>query len=475
VTTALRSPLCCALLATGLLSVGRPSAAQEAAPPSPLSVSAPAAVSPPAGGTPLDPLAATNAYLATVSGEKRVRSDAYFEGGYWLQLWDFLLGMAVNLAVLGTGLSRRMRDLAERSIRFRPLQTLLYWVQYLIVTSVVVFPMTVYEGFAREHAYGLSNQTFAAWLADQGKGLGVGLVLGGLFVTALYGVVRRLPRTWALWGAATMVALVMFALLIAPVFIAPLFNEYTRLVDPAVQRPILSLARAQGVTAGDVWVFDASRQTKRVSANVSGFAGTMRISLNDNLLNRCSLAEIEAVMGHEVGHYVLNHVYKTILFFAVVIAIGFALLKWGFERVTAGLGAGWGIRGVGDPAGLPLALILLSAYFFVLTPLFNSWIRVQEAEADLFGINASGQPDGEARVDLMLGEYRKLDPSPLEEILLFDHPSGRSRILMAMKWKAEHLAEAQANASRAAEDDRRRGWSPATAEAWARAHAPGHP
>jgi len=287
--------------------------------------------------------------------------------------------------------------------------------------------------------------------------------------------VRRLARTWALWGAVTMVALLVFAMLIGPVFIAPLFNKYTRLADPVAGGPILRLARAQGVPARDVWVFDASRQTKRVSANVSGFAGTMRISLNDNLLNRCSLAEIEAVMAHEVGHYVLNHIYKTILFFAVVIAIGFALLKWGFERVTAGLGARWGIRGVGDPAGLPLALALLSAYFFVLTPLLNSWTRSQEAEADLFGINASGQPDGEARVDLMLGEYRKLDPSPLEEILLFDHPSGRSRILMAMRWKAEHLAEAQANASRAAEDDRRRGWSPATAEAWAAAHAPGHP
>lgn len=181
-TTALRSPLCCAVLATGLLSVGRPSAAQEAAPPSPVSLPATAVFSVPAGGTPLDPLAATNAYLATVSGEKRVRSDAYFEGGYWLQLWDFLLGVAVNLAVLGTGLSRRMRDLAERRIRFRPLQTLLYWVQYLVVTSLVVF------------------------------------------VTALYGVVRRLPRTWTLWGAVTMVALVMFVLLIAPVFIAPLSN-----------------------------------------------------------------------------------------------------------------------------------------------------------------------------------------------------------------------------------------------------------
>jgi len=475
VTTDLRSAVWCGVLATGLLSVGRLSAAQDVPSQGLSSPPATAAVSPPASGTPFDPVAATNAYLATVSGEKRARSDAYFEGGYWLQLWDFLLGVAVNLALLGTGLSRHMRDLAERRVRFRPLQTLLYWVQYLIVTSLVVFPMTVYEGFVREHAYGLSNQGFAAWVADQAKGLGVGLVLGGLFVTALYAVVRRLARTWALWGAVTMVALVIFAVLIAPVFIAPLFNQYTRLADPAVRGPILRLARAQGVTAGDVWVFDASRQTKRVSANVSGVAGTMRISLNDNLLNRCSLAEIEAVMGHEVGHYVLHHVYKTILFFAVVIVIGFALLKWGFERVAAARGARWGIRGVDDPAGLPLALTLLSVYFFALTPVLNSWTRIEEAEADLFGINASGQPDGEARGDLMLGEYRKLDPSPLEEILLFDHPSGRSRILMAMRWKAEHLAEAQANASGAAEEDRRRGWTPATAEAWARAHSPGNP
>jgi len=212
-----------------------------------------------------------------------------------------------------------------------------------------------------------------------------------------------MKRTWHRVRAVAFVVLQAIIIVAAPVFIAPLFNTYTRLADPVVRAPILSLARAQGVMARDVWQFDASRQTKRVSANVSGFAGTLRISLNDNLLNRCSLAEIEAVMGHEVGHYVLNHVYKTILFFAVVIAIGFALLKWGFERVTAGLGAGWGIRGVGDPAGLPLALALLSAYFFVLTPLLNSWTRTEEAEADLFGINSSGQPthDPPPRLALM--------------------------------------------------------------------------
>lgn len=427
---------------------------------------------PAASTTAFDPVAATQAYLSTVAGPEKARSDAYFEGGYWLLLWDFLLGLALNLALLASGLSRRMRDLAERLVRLRPAQVFLYWTQYLLLVSVVLFPMTVYEGFWREHAYGLSNQAFGAWLREQAIGLGVGLLLGGLAVTGIYGVVRRLPRSWPLWGAVAALAFMVFGVLISPVYVAPLFNDYQRLSEPVVREPILALARAQGVAAHDVWVFDASRQSKRVSANVSGIAGTMRISLNDNLLNRCSLAEIEAVMGHEVGHYVLHHVYKTVLFFALVIVAGFALLRRGFEWVAQRRGAAWGLRDAADPAGLPLALAVLSVYFFALTPLLNTWIRVEEAEADLFGINSSGQPDGEALVDLKLGEYRKLDPGPLEEALFYDHPSGRSRILMAMTWKAQHLAEAEANARRAAEADRQRGFSAESAQAWSRRHAP---
>ena len=460
-----------ALLAPGTSAAQSPAAAPSASAGDENSFSTtPAPATTPA--TAFDPVAATQAYLDSVPADKRVKSDAYFEGGYWLQLWDFLLGVGVNLALLATGLSRRMRDFAERLVRFRPVQTFAYWVQYLLVTGLVTLPMTIYEGFFREKQYDLMNQSFLAWFGDQAKGLGLGLLFGGLVVTGLYGVVRRLPRTWVLWGAIAAIGFNIFGALIAPVYIAPLFNDYARLQDPVVAAPILSMARAEGVTVDNVWVFDASRQTKRISANVSGFANTMRISLNDNLLNRSSMAEIEPVMGHEIGHYVLHHVYKFILFLSVVIVIGFAILKWGFERVIAGRGAAWGIRGAGDTAGLPLALIIIASYFFVMTPVLNSYVRMQEAEADLFGINASGQPDGEAKVDLKLAEYRKLDPGPIEEILFFDHPSGRSRILMAMRWKAEHLAEVEANARRAAEADRQRGWSPQSAEAWAKAHEP---
>ena len=201
----------------------------------------------------------------------------------------------------------------------------------------------------------------------------------------------------------------------------------------------------------------------------------MRISLNDNLLNRCSLAEIESVMGHEIGPLRPQPRVQVDALLRGRDRDRLRASEVGLREGHGAAGARAGASGAWATRGPAPGARLLSAYFFVLTPLLNSWIRMEEAEADLFGINASGQPDGEARVDLMLGEYRKLDPSPLEEALFFDHPSGRSRILMAMKWKAEHLAEAQANASRAAEDDRRRGWSPETAEAWAAAHAPGHP
>ena len=295
-----------------------------------------------------DPLAATNAYLATVPPDKKARSDAYFEGGYWLLLWDFLASAAVYFLLLSTGWSARMRDLAERITRFKPLQTFLYWIQFLTVTSVVVFPLTAYEGFVREHAYGLATQTFGPWLGDKLKMLALGIVLGGLFLIVIYGVLRRAPRSWWIWGSVVTIAFQMFTAVIAPVYIAPLFNKYTELDDPRIKDPILSMARANGIPASNVYVMDASRQSTRVSANVSGFLGTERITLNDNLLERCTLPEIETVMGHEIGHYVLNHAYKIVLFFGVLTVLGFAFLRWSVGRALTRWGGSWRVRGVDD-------------------------------------------------------------------------------------------------------------------------------
>jgi STE24 endopeptidase len=397
-------------------------------------------VPPEAQATPhFDATAATNAYLAQIPADRTARSNAYFEGGYWMILWDALYGIAVALLLLNLRWSARMRDLAERVTRFKPVHTFVYWLQYLVLTTILVLPLTIYEEYFREHKYGLATQTFGPWMGDQLKNLGVNLVLGGLLAMMLFGVVRRLPRTWWIWGAVVTIAFSTFTAMIAPVFIFPIFNKITRLDDPKIVDPILSMARANGIPAKDVYEIDASRQTTRMSANVSGFANTMRITLNDNLLRRGSPEEIQAVMGHEMGHYVLNHVYKFIMFFLIVTVLGFACLRWALDWTLQRWGEKWQIRGVGDVAVLPLVVLLVSIFAFVITPVTNTFIRAEEYEADMYGLNASRQPDGAAQGAIHLGEYRKMDPGPIEEWIFFDHPSGRNRIYAAMRWKAENL------------------------------------
>jgi STE24 endopeptidase len=386
---------------------------------------------------------ATDAYLALIPADAKAHSDAYFEGGYWMILWDFVYVVVVMLVLLNLGWSAGMRNVAERITRFKPLQTLLYWGQYLVLSTIMTFPLTVYEDYFREHKYGLATQTFAPWLLDQFKGLLVGLVLGGILAMVLFGIVRRLTRTWWIWGAAVSIVFVVIVVLIGPVYLVPIFNTTKRLDDPKITQPILTMARANGIPARDVFEIDASKQTTRMSANVSGFGRTMRITLNDNLLRRGSPEEIQAVMGHEMGHYVLNHIYNSILFLSVVIVVFFAFLRWSLEWSRKRWGEKWQIRGPGDTAVIPLVILLGSIFFFVLTPVLNTYTRTQEHEADMFGLNASRQPDGFAQAAIHLGEYRKMSPGTVEEWLFFDHPSGRHRIHDAMVWKAQNLDLAQ--------------------------------
>ncbi len=385
----------------------------------------------------IDARAATEQYLASLPADVRARSDAYFEGGYWIRLWGFVITVGLMWLLLHTGWSRRLRETAGRVTSRRPLRVALYWVMFFTITTLATFPWTVYTDFFREHQYGMATQSFVAWMGDQAKAFGLGLVIGALVLIGLYRVFRSFPRSWWLMGAAVLIVFQVIGATIAPVFIAPIFNTYTRLEDRAARDPILRLAHANGIDATEVWQVDASRQTNRISANVSGMLGTERITLNDNLLKRCSQACVEAVMGHEMGHYVLNHVYEMLLALGLVIVASFAVAQWGFERLRRRNAERWGVIDIADPAGLPILVLILTLFGFVTFPVVNTIIRTNEYEADVFGLNAARQPDGFAEAALKLAEYRKLEPSPWEERLLYDHPSGRTRIYTAMRWKQE--------------------------------------
>jgi STE24 endopeptidase len=388
---------------------------------------------------PLDPAAATQAWLDSVPQEKRIESDAYFEGGYWLILWNYLTAAGISVFLLSCGISARLRDSSKQLTNSKTLQIFCYGILYLLLVYILSFPLNLYQNFFREHQYGLATQTFPGWFREQLIGLGIIIIVGTIFIIVLYVVFRRASRTWWIWGTVAAVLFCFVSLLIAPVFIQPLFNTYKPLTKPEISEPILAMARANQIPVKHVFEVDASRQTTRVSANVSGILGTTRIALNDNLLKQCTIPEIRAVMAHEMGHYVLNHGAKLLTYLGIFIFIGFALTRILFDRAARRWGHKWGVRGIADPAGLPLLVLIFSTLVFLATPLLNTIVRVTEREADAFGINASREPDGMAKVALKLGAYRKLNPTPLEEFIFYDHPSGRARIRMAMDWKAANL------------------------------------
>ena len=388
-----------------------------------------------------DPEAATHAYLSTLQGAARAKSDSYFEGGYWLPLWGALVSVLAYWVMLRFRWSAAWSGWAKRMTKRRWLQPALYALPFTLVGALLLLPWAIYTDFIREHQYALSNQSFPEWLKEWAIMLGVGLVTGAIFLAIIYAVIRKSPKRWWLWGTAAFAALVMVLIMLAPVFIEPLLNKYTPMEAGPVRSEILRIAHEQEIPANDVYVVDASRQSNRISANVAGLGPTIRIALNDNLLNRSNLAGIKAVMGHEMGHYKLNHIQKLVFYLSLMALVAFAIAYWAAPRLLARHGQRWGVRDIADPASAPLLWALLAVLSVPGGLIFNSIIRYHEVEADAFGLDAAREPDGFAMTAMQLSEYRKIEPSEWEEAIFFDHPSGRSRVSMAMEWKSKHLAE----------------------------------
>ena len=388
--------------------------------------------------------AATRAYLDTLQGPARAKSDAYFEGGYWLILWGTLVSVLVDGLLLRFRLSAKFRDLGERMFKRSGGATWITAICYTLAGTLLSLPWLIYTGFVREKQYDLMNQGFSEWLFDLVKNFGINLVIVPLLAMAVYGVIRRFPKNWWILATGVVAAFLAFGMLVGPVFISPLFNDYTELPAGPIRDRIVALAQAKNIPSEHIYLFDASKQTKRISANVSGIGPTIRISLNDNLLNRSTPQEIAAVMGHEMGHYALNHVWWSLAFFSALTALALFLISRIAPILIARHGFRWGgIRDLGDPASMPVLGIMIAVFAMLATPLTNTLIRVDESQADAFGLDVAKEPDGFASVAMKLSEYRKIEPGPLEEALFFDHPSGATRVRMSMQWKKVHAPDAQ--------------------------------
>jgi STE24 endopeptidase len=381
---------------------------------------------------------ATEAYLALLSPEQHERSDEYFEGGYWLKLWEVLWTVSACMGLLLTGVSNRISQWSQRLSRRSWISTPTFIALFLGALFLLDLPLTVYTDYLREREYGLSEQPFGAWMRDQMIVLAANVVIFTVALSITYAAVRRTGARWWIWATGLTWATLMTVQLILPAYILPLLNNYKELPDGPAKAAVLPLARANQVPADHIQWYDASKQDTRRSANVAGLLGTTRIALSDNLLNKSSLPEIKAVLGHEMGHYVLNHVWKEPILLTMVVGLTMAVLCLTMDGVLLRWGGRLGLADRADRRALPLAIALFSVIFFLLTPLQNLVSRSFESEADAFGLNAAREPYGWAMAAMRLSTFRKLRPGALEEFMFYDHPSGYERVHAAMTWLKEN-------------------------------------
>ena len=367
------------------------------------------------------------------------KMESYSHGNYLLQLVRPLWNAGLLAIIVFSGFGGTLLVWSGTCTRSANLKVGIYAILFGLVMFIGDFPLTAYASYVRERSYGFASQTFAAWLAERGKGLLVALVLQAIFLVVLYVAIRRLAKGWWVAGSVLAVLFAIVVIAIAPVFIAPLFNRFEPLRDESLRADILEMARREGIPAREVYQVDASRQSGHNNAYVAGILGTQRIVLYDTLLTRFAPREIKAVMGHEMGHYVLNHVWKTVAFLVPVIVAGFFLVDRVSRRVIERRPE-LGIRDLSEPSSLPLISLVLSVFLFVAGPAIATFSRAQERQADLFGLQVTRDPAAAASVFLKFGrlDLDEYHVHPWIETLLCGHPSLARRVRTAQLYARRH-------------------------------------
>jgi STE24 endopeptidase len=384
-----------------------------------------------------DPAAATAAYLAQLPAEAHAKAQAYTQGGHWLLLWGTLVSVAVAWLILRTGVLERVRARVETKGPRPWLAVAAVVAVYVLLEAVLSLPWAIYANWWRDTQYGLTSQALGGWLGERALALAVGLVVTVILLSLLYWLIRRAPRTWWLWGGGMVALFFMVIMVLAPVFIEPMFNTYKPAPPGPVRDAVVQMAQANGVPSDKIFIYDGSRQSNRYTANVSGLFGTARVAMSDVMFKQnADVPEVKAVVGHEMGHYVRNHVIWGALAFGVLALAGFFLVDRLFPWVARRLGAGG--AALSDPAAYPVIVVLLAVLGLLATPLISSITRITEADADRFSLERVNEPDGLARALVKTIEYRAATPSKLEEILFYDHPAVGARVRRAMEWKAAH-------------------------------------
>ena len=375
--------------------------------------------------------AATARYIDSLGTENLEKAAHYTVGNHWLLLWGLIVSAVITWLVVRSGVLDRLQARLER--RSFAMRAFLVSAAYLLISALLTLPWSIYEGWWRERAYDRSSQPLGDFLAQSAIAGLITVVIGGLFLLGVYALINRTGKRWWIWSGGLAAATLAILMLLSPILIEPLFNQYKPVPAGPVRAALVEMAERADIPADRIFMYDGSRQSNNFTANVSGVLGTARIAISDVALKQASLEEVRAVTGHEVGHYVLGHVWRSVAVLSLLAVLLFFLADRLFPRFARAFGS---TATIGEPRGVPVLLFLVSLFGLLAMPITNALTRIGESEADAYSLRTVNEPDGLASALVKTAEYRYPRPHPVQEAIFYTHPSVERRVRRAMEWKA---------------------------------------
>ena len=373
--------------------------------------------------------------------DKLQKAIAYSRIRVILDFVDSGWGILQLVLLLGLGIAARMRNVAVNVSKNSWAQGFLFTFLFLLVTTLLGLPLDMY-GHHVSVSYGQSVQGWGSWFWDQTKGFLLAFVFGGLFVMLLFWVIRKSPARWWFWFWIPAMLAVLFGVFISPVLIDPLFNKFEPLAksNQALVDRLEQVVQRGGINIPPerMYLMKASEKVTTLNAYVTGYGASKRVVVWDNSIAKATPDEISFIFGHEMGHYVLNHIPSTLAFLGVLLLIEFYLGYRGVQWLIRRYGDKWRVPSQNDWAALVVFMLVLSVLSFFSEPIVNGFSRMHEHEADVYGQEAIhgivADPQTTAQQSFqLLGEMSLTDPnpSPFVEFWTFGHPSVSSRAAFA--------------------------------------------
>jgi len=349
---------------------------------------------------------------------------------------DLTLGLLVMSVLLATNWTSDFRNFAFKlGGDHYSVALFIYTTIVLLLTKFLSLGLDYY-GFLIEHRFHLSNQRLRGWAWDQIKGFALVFVFGQVLAQVVYFLIRFQPQWWWVIGWVLFLVFSMLLTHIAPVLLFPLFFRFRALTDEDLTARLTRLSEKAGAKVRGVYEWMLSEKTKKANAALMGLGRTRRIVISDTLLSSCNHDEVEAVLAHELGHHVHNHMLKGVAVESIITFFGFWCLKIAIRWAALD----WKRYDQIDFANLPLMVLVSTAISVALFPLMTAYSRFNERQADLYSWKSLGsvQPFCSAMDKLADQNLSEREPSPWVEVLFHSHPAAGPRVRAAQNWADSH-------------------------------------